>query len=277
MRQGGTTKMNNSIGFIGAGNMGGAIIRGLLSGGTRSASDLIVSDPMEKVLSELSAAFPGIRTSDDNLEAASASILILAVKPQVYERVIKGIRDGISPKTVVVTIAAGLTLEKVSGWLGGNNRVIRTMPNTPALVSEGMTALCPGPEIKDEELQAVQDLFDAVGRTVILPEHLMDAYTSLAGSSPAWVFMFLEALADGAVREGIPRTIAYEIAAQAVSGSARLAADSGLHPGILKDQVCSPGGTTIEAVSTLEEAGFRSAIIRAVSDCTAKARELGAK
>ena len=237
--------MNNSIGFIGAGHMGGAIIRGLLSGGTRSASDLIVSDPREKALSELSAAFPGIRTSDDNSEAASASILILAVKPQVYERVIKGIRDGISPKTVVVTIAAGLTLEKVSGWLGENIKIIRTMPNTPALVSEGMTALCPGPEIKDEELQAVQDIFNAVGRTVILPEHLMDAYTSLAGSSPAWVFMFLEALADGAVREGIPRTIAYEIAAQAVSGSARLAADSGLHPGILKDQVCSPGGITI--------------------------------
>ncbi len=269
--------MNNSIGFIGAGNMGGAIIKGLLSGGSRSASDLIVSDPREKALSELSTAFPGIRTSGDNSEAASASLLILAVKPQVYERVIKGIRDRIAPKTVIVTIAAGLTLEKVRGWFGGKVKVIRTMPNTPALISEGMTAICPGSDIEDEELQAVQDIFDAVGRTVILSEHLMDAYTSLAGSSPAWVFMFLEALADGAVREGLPRKIAYEIAAQAVSGSARLAVESGLHPGILKDQVCSPGGATIEAVSTLEEAGFRSAIIRAVSDCTAEARKLGDK
>ncbi len=269
--------MNNSIGFIGAGNMGGAIIKGLLSQGAYKASDLIVSDPRERILSELTDSFPGIQTSTENSKAAEASILILAVKPQVYESVINGIRDIIPPETIVVTIAAGLTLEKVSGWFGGGKRIVRTMPNTPALISEGMTALCPNSEINEDELQAVQDIFNAVGKTVILPEHLMDAYTSLAGSSPAWVFMFIEALADGAVREGIPRSIAYEIAAQAVSGSARLVEKSGEHPGVLKDQVCSPGGITIEAVATLEDAGFRSAVIRAVNDCTAKARELGAK
>jgi pyrroline-5-carboxylate reductase len=269
--------MNKTVGFIGAGNMGSAIIKGLLSNNVRSASDLIVSDPREKALADLSLEFPGIRTSGNNTEAASAAILILAVKPQVYERVIKGIRDGISPNTVIVTIAAGLTVDRVSAWFGAKAKVVRTMPNTPALVSEGMTALCPGIEVSEEDLKPVEEIFAAVGKTVVLPEHLMDAYTSLAGSSPAWVFMFLEALADGAVREGIPRAVAYEIAAQAVLGSAKLAAETGLHPGVLKDQVCSPGGTTIEAVSTLEAAGFRSALIQAVADCTAKARELGAK
>ena len=268
--------MNNTIGFIGAGNMGGAIIKGLLSGGTRSSSDVIICDPRENILQELTKAFPGIQTDTDNAKAAGASILILAVKPQVYQAVIQEIREQVKPETIVVTIAAGLTLKKVSGWFGEKRKIVRTMPNTPALISEGMTALCPGTEVAEGELRAVQDIFNAVGKTVVLPEHLMDAYTSLAGSSPAWVFMFLEALADGAVKDGIPRALAYEIASQAVIGSARLVAQSGKHPAVLKDEVCSPGGITIEAVATLEEAGFRSAIIRAVSDCTAKAGELGA-
>ncbi len=267
--------MNNTIGFIGAGNMGGAIIKGLLSGGTRSSSDVIICDPREKILQELTTSFPGIQTDTDNAGAAGASILILAVKPQIYEAVIRGIRQQVEPDTIVVTIAAGLTLEKVIGWFGGKRKIVRTMPNTPTLISEGMTALCPGSEVTEDELKAVQGIFNAVGKTVVLPEHLMNAYTSLAGSSPAWVFMFLEALADGAVKDGIPRALAYEIASQAVIGSARLVAQSGKHPGVLKDEVCSPGGITIEAVATLEEAGFRSAVIRAVSDCTAKAGELG--
>jgi pyrroline-5-carboxylate reductase len=269
--------MTKTIGFIGAGNMGGAIIRGLLSEESRQNSDVIVCDPRENILEELSSAYPGIQTSTDNAPAAGASILILAVKPQVYEAVIFGIRDNMAPDTIVVTIAAGLAVEKVSGWFRDKRKIIRTMPNTPALISEGMTALSPGPDITDEELQSVQSIFKSVGRTVVMPEHLMNAYTSLAGSSPAWVFMFIEALADGAVKEGIPRNQAYEIASQAVMGSARLVAETGSHPGVLKDQVCSPGGTTIEAVATLEAAGFRSAVIQAVSDCTAKAGELGSK
>jgi len=268
--------MNNSIGFIGAGNMGGAIIRGLLSGGSRLPSDIIISDPRKETLLELKNEFPGIRTSDDNTEAAEAEVLVLAVKPQVYEAVIRGIREQVAASTIVVTIAAGITLEKVSTWFDGKRKLIRTMPNTPALISQGMTALCGGSDIDDGELQTVRDIFNAVGKTVVLPEHLMDAYTSLAGSSPAWVFMFIEALADGAVREGIPRAMAYEVASRAVMGSAMLVAESGKHPGVLKDQVCSPGGITIEAVATLEKEGFRSAIIKAVTDCTAKAGELGA-
>ena len=268
--------MNKTVGFIGAGNMGGAIIKGLLSSDSCSASDVTVSDPRQNILEELSSTFPGIKTTSANQKAAEASILLLAVKPQVYESVISEIREKIKPETIVVTIAAGLTIEKINTWFGKNTKIIRTMPNTPALILEGMTALCPGDGVEAEELKEVQDIFNAIGKTVILPEKLMDAYTSLAGSSPAWVFMFIEALADGAVKEGIPRAMAYEIAAQAVMGSAKLVIESGKHPGVLKDQVCSPGGTTIEAVATLEAAGFRSSLIQAVSDCTAKAGELGA-
>lgn len=263
-----------TIGFIGAGNMGGAVIRGLLSSGAQKAENLIVADTREEILATLRNEFSGIRTVSNNAEAVKASILILAVKPQVYKTVIDSIRSIIPEETIVVSIAAGISLDALSGWFGGREKIVRTMPNTPALVSEGITALCPGSGINEDELTAVKAVFDAVGKTVVLPEKLMNAYTSLAGSSPAWVFLFLEALADGAVREGIPRDTAYTVAAQAVLGSAKLAVESGVHPGILKDRVCSPGGTTIEAVATLEEAGFRSAIIRAVADCTAKAKEL---
>jgi pyrroline-5-carboxylate reductase len=269
--------MKNTIGFIGAGNMGGAIIGGLLSDRPGMAPEIFVSDSRKDALESLEKRYPGIHTSTDNNKAASASIVVLAVKPQVYEQVIREIRDRITPQTVIVTIAAGLTLEKVSSWFGQSRRIVRTMPNTPALVARGMTALCPGPGVEDADMKRVESIFSAVGRTVVLPEHLMDAFTSLAGSSPAWVFMFLEALADGAVREGIPRNLAYEIAAQAVLGSAALAQESGEHPGVLKDRVCSPGGTTIEAVATLEKSGFRSAVIQAVADCTARAKELGAR
>ena len=267
--------MNDTIGFIGAGNMGGAIISGLLAGGKRASKDIIVADSRTEALAVLDEKYPGIRTTQNNAEAASSGILVLAVKPQVYQSVIHAIREDVSPETIIVTIAAGLTLAAVTDWFGGSRKIVRTMPNTPALVSEGMTAISPGPGMKDEEIQAVRNIFDAVGRTVVLPESHMDAYTSLAGSSPAFVFMFLESLADGAVREGIPRKMAYEIAAQALLGSAKLMLETGRHPGELKDMVCSPGGTTIEAVATLEASGFRSALIEAVSDCTARAKELG--
>ena len=269
--------MSSSIGFIGAGNMGGAIIRGILNDRTAGDRTIIVSDPREEALASLKSEYPAITTDTDNSAAAGADICILAVKPQVYKPVIESIRDLIPSDTRIVTIAAGITMETVGGWFDRDMKIIRTMPNTPALVGEGMTALCPGTGVNDEELNEVRDIFEMVGKTVTLPEKMMDAYTALAGSSPAWVFMFLEALADGAVREGLPRAEAYTIASQAVLGSAKLAAESGLHPGILKDQVCSPGGTTIEAVATLEQAGFRSAVIQAVSDCSAKAAELGKK
>lgn len=269
--------MNKQIGFIGAGNMGTAIVRGLLNTGVLMPEQITVADSRRQALESLSGDFPRVRTTASIAEAASADILILAVKPQSYKSVIREIREQISENTVIVSIAAGLNLKKISGWFGKTVKVIRVMPNTPALVSKGMSAVCPGDNLTGEEIQNVTAIFDSVGDTVLLPEHLMDAYTALAGSSPAWVFMFIEALADGAVRHGIPRDTAYRAAAQAVSGSAELVLSTGQHPAVLKDQVCSPSGTTIEAVAALEEAGFRSAVIKAVNDCTAKAKEIGAE
>jgi len=267
--------MSSSIGFIGAGNMGEAIVRGLLASKAKNPSDIYVSDPRVEALDSLKKQFPGIHADTANSTAALASMVFLAVKPQIYETVIMDIRDIVHSDAIVVTIAAGLSVEKVVSWFGEKRLIVRAMPNTPALVSKGMTALCAGPGVDADTLNQVEGIFKAVGNTVILPERLMDAYTALASSSPAWIFMFLEALGDAAVKEGIPRKTAYEIASQAVLGSAALAIETQEHPGVLKDRVCSPHGTTIEAVATLEKLGFRSAIIEAVSACAAKARELG--
>jgi len=274
MRWNGIMGMNRTIGFIGAGNMGGAMIKGLLSAGTYSPSELITSDYNESVLQNLSTEFPGIRTSTDNVNPASASVVILAIKPQAYEDVLRGIKNTVQTETIIVSIAAGLPIERIAKWFNHDVKIVRAMPNMPALVQEGMTALCRNQAVKDAEFQTVRGIFDAVGKCIILPENLMDAYTALAGSGPAWIFVLIEALADGAVREGISRIPAYEIAAQMLAGSARLVSESALHPAVLKDQICSPGGTTIEAIASLESAGFRSAIIQAFSACAARAREL---
>lgn len=266
--------MDKSVGFIGAGNMGGALIKGLLSTGAYSPSDLIVSDYSKSAIRDLNSEFPGIRTSSNNANPASASLVILAVKPQDFKNAAENLKDIVQPDAVIVSIAAGLSIAKVGNWLNPGAKIVRAMPNMPALVREGMTALCRNRKVSDAELQAVREIFDAVGKCIILPESLMDAYTALAGSSPAWIFVLIEALADGAVREGISRPAAYEAAAQVVAGSARLVSESNLHPAVLKDRICSPGGTTIEAVATLESAGFRSAIIRAFSTCVRRAEEL---
>ena len=261
------------VGFIGAGNMGGAIMRGLISKGFKGP--IIVADPQKELREALARESSHIKATANNMEAAKSDLLVLAVKPQIYPLVIEEIRDAIRADTVIVTIAAGLRINTVAEWFGGAKKIIRTMPNTPALVGEGMTALCPGPGVEEADINAVWELFESVGKVVDMPESLMDAYSALAGSSPAWVYLFLEALADGAVREGMPRLQAYQIAGQAILGSAKMALEAEEHPGVLKDQVCSPGGTTIESVASLEKAGFRSAIIDAVSVCTTKARRLG--
>ncbi len=267
--------MSGTIGIIGIGNMGSAIIKGMLAAGEISASAVRISDKRESILEELKDRHPGIFTSRSNRDVIDVDILILAVKPQVYEDVIADIAPYLPKRTVVVTIAAGIPLAKAAAWLGKDRKIIRTMPNTPALVSAGMTALCPGPGITDQDMAAVRRVFDAAGRTVMMPEDLMDAYTALAGSSPAWVFMLIESLADGAVLEGIPHESAYMAAGQAVLGAAKLFLDSGLHPAELKDKVCSPGGTTIAGLAALEENGFRSSVLKAMKACILKGRELG--
>lgn len=263
------------IGFIGTGNMASAMIGGILQSGLHQAEEIIISDASTKALETLAFKFPGLQTATGNKETAEkADLLILAVKPHIYPLVIEEITPVLTPETLLVTIAAGVTLSSMKGWLKKEAKVVRTMPNTPALVGEGMTALCPNQQVKEEECLRVEKLFQCFGRTERLPESQINAFTSLCGSSPAWIFMAIEALVDGAVLKGLPRQTAYAMAAQAVLGSAKMVLETGEHPGVLKDRVCSPGGTTIEAVASLERDGFRTALIQAVEVCTEKADRL---
>ena len=210
--------------------------------------------------------------TDDNREAAKAEIVILSVKPQYYEQTIAQIRDEITEEQVIVTLAPGKTLEWLKEQFGKTVKIVRTMPNTPAMVGAGMTAACANAEVTKEELEKVLKILRS--EVEVVPEHLIDAVVSTSGSSPAYVFMMIEAMADAAVADGMPRPQAYKFAAQAVMGSAKMVLETGKHPGELKDMVCSPAGTTIEAVQVLEERGFRSAIIEAMRVCAEKSRNM---
>ncbi len=252
-----------------------ALINGFLKSRILKEEELFVSDTSEEALAKLKADKPGIHTSRDNCAfLACLDYLVLAVKPHVYKTVIKEIRNKLPQKTVVITIAAGQSMAEVRSLFQRDVKLVRTMPNTPALIGEGMTAICPGEEISHEEKARLITLFSSTGGVELLDEKLFDAHTALSGSGPAYVFMFIEALADGAVREGLPRDKAYAMAARMVAGSARMVLETGRHPGSLKDQVCSPGGTTIEAVGLLEEKGFRSAVMEALRVCAEKSRNL---
>ena len=259
------------IGFIGCGNMASAMIRGILESGAAARTEVMASakspETRKKITDDLNI-MPGSNTE----VAEFADILFLAVKPQYYEEVITEIKDAVGTHEIIVTIAPGKTLAWLGEKFGGGRKIVRTMPNTPAMVKEGMVGLCRNEFVTDEELKKVCELCGNFGKTECVPEHLMDVVTSVSGSSPAYVFMLIEAMADGAVADGMPRTQAYKFAAQAVLGSARMVLETGMHPGALKDMVCSPGGTTMEAVRVLEEKGLRSAIIEAEKACVRKSR-----
>lgn len=262
------------LAVIGAGNMSSALVNGIISNGVMKASSVTVTDPDESKLTTIAAI--GVNTSKDNSKAAfDADVIILAVKPNIYPKVLEQLSqlDNLTEK-IFVTIAPGISIAKVKSYLKADVKVIRTMPNTPAMVGEGMTALCYEAPVTEEEYTAVERLFQAVGETQLLEEKLLDAVVSVSGSSPAYVYMMIEAMADAAVYDGIPRAAAYKLAAQAVMGSAKMVLESGKHPGELKDMVCSPGGTTICAVQVLEDEGFRSSIIKAMIECNKKARNM---
>ncbi|MCI7179499.1 MAG: pyrroline-5-carboxylate reductase [Lachnospiraceae bacterium] len=255
------------LGFIGTGNMAGAIIGGILKKGIVKADDIIGADVLEAGREKVKAAY-GIRVTDNNIEVVdNADIMFLSVKPQYYAEVIGEIRDAVTENKIVVTIAPGKTLSWLKEQFGKNVKIVRTMPNTPALVGEGMTAACPNEFVTQQEKEAVLAILGTFGEVEIVPEKLMDVVVSTSGSSPAYVFMMIEAMADAAVADGMPRAQAYRFAAQAVYGSAKMVLETGKHPGELKDMVCSPAGTTIEAVRVLEGKGFRSAVIEAMKAC----------
>ncbi|MFG6392730.1 MAG: pyrroline-5-carboxylate reductase [Lachnospiraceae bacterium] len=262
------------LGFIGAGNMAQAIIGGIINNGIVSKDEIIASAATNETITKVAQKF-GIRTTLDNREAAKAKILFLAVKPVYYKQVIDEIKDlELDDSQIIITIAAGKSVEWVESAFGGKRKIIRTMPNTPALVGEGITAVCPNSNITEGELEKALKLLRSFGKAEVVKESMMDAVVAVSGSSPAYVFMFIEAMADAAVAEGMPRKQAYQFAAQSVLGSARMVLETGKHPGELKDMVCSPAGTTIEAVRVLEKTGFRSSIMECMKECADKSRSI---
>lgn len=260
------------LGFIGTGNMAGAIIGGVISSGVFSPDEIIGADLSEAGREKVKGLY-GISVTESNLDVVEqAQVLVLSVKPQYYESVIQEIKDTIRPEQLVITIAPGKTLAWLEEKFGGKVKLIRTMPNTPAMVGEGMTGACANESVTKEELDYACRILSAFGKVEVVSEQLMDVVVSVSGSSPAYVFMFIEAMADAAVADGMPRAQAYKFAAQAVLGSAKMVLETGKHPGELKDMVCSPGGTTIEAVRVLEEKGLRSAVIEAMKACVEVAK-----
>ncbi len=260
------------IGFIGAGNMAKAMLGGILANGIFNKEEIIASDASKECLQAIESSL-GISTTANNKELVKqAEVIVLAVKPQYYGAVIEEIKDEIKSHQIIVTIAPGQTIERLESLFGKKLKLVRTMPNTPALVGEGITAVCKNKEVSDDELEYICTILKGFGKAEVIDEHLMDVVVSVSGSSPAYVFMFIEAMADAAVADGMPRKQAYEFAAQAVLGSAKMVLETGKHPGELKDMVCSPGGTTIEAVRVLEEKGLRSTIFEAMKACTKKAK-----
>lgn len=266
--------MHKKIGFIGTGNMGSAIIGGIVESGLTAASDILVFDIDASRSAQIAAKFGALAVSSLTDLARAADILFVAVKPYAVVGVLEEAAAALKADCIVVSIAAGVTLASLEAALGEPRKVIRAMPNTPALVNAAMCSLTPNAQIGDEDLAAIQAIFASFGVAEVVPEKLIHAVTGVSGSAPAYVFMFIEAMADAAVLGGMPRDKAYRFAAQAVLGSAKMVLETGKHPGELKDMVCSPAGTTIEAVQVLEEKGFRAAVIAAITRCMEKSEQM---
>lgn len=266
-------KIKQKIGFIGCGNMGGAILRGIVRSGSVEKEQIYVHD-VSTAVQETMRDF-GVRVMVNNEEVCKAAdIVFLAVKPQYMEQTLASTNKALESKCVI-SIAAGLSSARIRTMTGANPRVLRTMPNTPAMVCSGAFALCSDCDLTAEEKEIAQALFAPLGLVEWVPEQLIDAVGAVSGSGPAYVAMFIEAMADGGVREGLSREAAYRLAAQTVLGTAVMYLDSGMHPGAIKDMVTSPGGSTIEGCYALEKGGMRAAVMDAVRAGTEKSRELG--
>ena len=266
---------NETVAVIGAGNIGRALIGGMIQGKLLTPEQIIATRRTPSALDTLAEQFSGVRTSTDNAAAAQeATVLLLTIKPQSRAEVVTEIRDRVSDDVLVVSVLAGVTTETLQYSFGHELPVIRAMPNTPALVDEGATAIAGGTFTEDRHLQMARQIFEAVGTVDVIPEYLMDAVTGLSGSGPAYVYMFIEALTDAGVKQGLPRQTAARLATQTVYGAAKLVRDTGKHPAILRDEVTTPGGTAIAAVSELESHGLRTMMINAVATATERSKEL---
>ena len=261
------------IGFIGMGNMGYALLKGALK--KFPAESMIFTAKTDETKRRVYLETQ-VEYAQSNAECANAcKYVILAVKPQYYPAVLKQIRYAVTPEHVVISLAPGITIEALKESLGSDRRIVRAMPNTPALIGEGMTGLSFQPEdFSQEEIDMIHKIFGSVGKYADIEERLMSAVVCASGSSPAFVYQFIEALADGAVKYGLPRAQAYTFAAQAVAGAAKMVLETGEHPAALKDKVCSPGGTTIAGVAALEEYGMRNAVLKACDACYAKSESM---
>jgi pyrroline-5-carboxylate reductase len=269
------TIKERTVGFLGAGNMGEALIKGLLAAKLVPADAIFATDVRPERLKELDRQY-GIQVASDNVELVRrADIVILAVKPQIMDAVATEIAPAVTRRKLLISIAAGVATEKIRARLHKDSRLIRVMPNTPALVLEGVTAIAKADGLEPGDLDVAREIFGAVGRVVVLGEELLDAVTGLSGSGPAYVAVVIESLADGGVRMGLDRATAMTLATQTVLGAAKLLLETGLHPGALKDMVSSPGGTTIAGIAALEEGGLRATFIKAVERATQRSRELG--
>ena len=263
------------VAVIGAGNIGRSLIGGMIRSELIAPERVIATRRTPSALDEIADEFDGLRTTTDNVAAVrEASIVLLTIKPQSRAEVVTEIRDHLSRSALVISVLAGITTERLQVAFGQDQPVVRAMPNTPALVDEGATALTPGTYAEPEHIEMARLIFEAVGEVVETRESLMDAVTGLSGSGPAYVYMFIEALTDAGVKQGLSRDVASTLAAQTVFGAAKLAIETGKHPAILRDEVTTPGGTAIAAVSELESRGLRTTIINAVATATERSRAL---
>jgi len=267
--------LDRTIAFLGAGNMAEALIKGLLRSGTARPESIIATGRRSERTEDLKRVY-GIRTTQDNLAAArEADIVVLSVKPQAMDKLVVQVAPALDQRKLIISVAAGVPIAALERRLGAGARIIRTMPNTPSLVGAGACALSPGEHASEEDLAVASRIFQAVGITTVVEENLLDAVTGLSGSGPAYIFLVIEALSDAGVKVGLPRYTALKLAAQTVLGSAQLLIETNAHPGHLKDQVTSPGGTAIAGLHTLEAGGLRTTLINAVEAATRRAKELG--
>ena len=268
-------KLEQKVGFLGTGNMAEALIKGLVGAGVVEPTQIYGSDPRRERCQELTHRF-GIHTTVHNVDVVRhAEIVVLSVKPQILPQVLDEVAPQLKPHALVISIAAGMSVASIEKRLSPGTRVVRTMPNTPALVGAGATAIAAGGHATEADLEVAKKIFDAVGKTVILDEEQLDAVTGLSGSGPAYVFLIIEALSDAGVKMGLSRYNALALAAQTVLGSAKLLLETNEHPGRLKDMVTSPGGTAIAGIATLEAGGLRTTLINAVEAATRRSQELG--
>ena len=266
---------NETVTVIGAGNIGRALIGGLIEGHEFEPAQLRATRRTEAALKALQKDFPGISTTSDNPTAVQGTtMVILAVKPQNFTEVIEEIKGNIHPETLVISVLAGITTHTLEEAFGQKIPVVRTMPNTPAVVDEGASAITGGQFAESKHLELARHIFEAVGTVEVVPEYMMDAVTGLSGSGPAYVYMFIESLTDAGVKQGLPRPTAFRLASQTVYGAAKLVRDTGKHPAILRDEVTTPGGTAIAAVAELEAHGMRTMLINAVATATERSAEL---